>query len=86
MAGFRFVFCTSQLISSKKKMNLTTFKTQKKNEFNHWTFFSAYTYGSGRDPSLGFKGQNFVVSSNLGSVRLSRPGFRTAGGGSIRPA
>ena len=50
--------------------------SQKKNEFNHWVVFSPK--GSGMGTSLGFRGQNFVPSSDIGSVRSGRHGFPTS--------
>ena len=51
----------------------------KKTEINHWTSFSVH--GSGPGPSLGFWGQNFMMSSNFGSVRSDRAGPRVSGPG-----
>ena len=38
-----------------------------KNEFNHWASFSPQ--GSGSSISLGFLGQSFVRSTDIGSAR-----------------
>ena len=46
-----------------------------KNEFNLWVTFSPQ--GSGVGTSLGLWGQNFVSSSDIGSVRSARPGLPT---------
>ena len=56
-------------------MDFATFKTQKKNEFNHWVSFSPQ--GSSPGISLGVQGHNFELSSRIGSVWSGRPGLRT---------
>ena len=63
---------TKQKWLAQKKWISPSGKTQKKNEFNHCTFFSAH--GSGPGPTLGFQAQSFMVSQNLGSVRSNRAG------------
>lgn len=43
-------------VTSSKKVNITTFETKKRKQFDNWIWFSAQ--GSGAEPSLGSQGQN----------------------------
>ena len=65
------------MTSSQKKNEFRHLRfLTKKNEFNHWVSFSPK--GSGMGTSLGFRGQNFVPSSDIGSVRSDRHGVPTS--------